>query len=104
MARSEEAPGQFDLERRVGHPGEQLDYLKERVQAEAVREFRSIEDDWLRLMWTLDAYRIAGVPPREMGKQRVPGPRRLGRVASQCAAENLFALGSKADVGPSEGR
>lgn len=52
-----------DLERRVGTPTEKWETLKERVQGQAVRRFSDIQDEWLDLMWTLDAYRIAQILP-----------------------------------------
>lgn len=55
------------MEERVGHPGDKWEALKERVQSDALQQFTEIQDDWLDLMWTLDAYRVAGVLPRAMG-------------------------------------
>lgn len=68
------------LETRVGHPGEMLDALKERIQSQALKEFGHIEDDWLDLMWSLDAYRVAGAPPRGMGKLTSTPQKRLEAV------------------------
>lgn len=58
-----------EIEARVGHPGQLLETLKERIQTEAIKQFVEIQDDWLALMWSLDAHRIAGIPPRGMGTQ-----------------------------------
>ena len=69
-----------ELEARIGHPGEKWEGLKERVQANAVQQFVNIEVDWLDLMWTLDQYRIAGVPPRAMGKETTAPGRRLEAI------------------------
>jgi hypothetical protein len=69
------------VEARVGHPGENWEALKERVQSEALQQFADVQDDWLDLMWTLDAYRIAGVPPRAMGS-----------AAAMSAARRLDAI------------
>ena len=69
-----------ELEVRVGHPGEKWDALKERVQSSAVQQFSDIADDWLDLMWTLDAHRIESVPPRGMGKEATPAARRLDAI------------------------
>lgn len=80
MAASDEDPRRRELEQRVGHPGRQWDELKDQIQVGAIRNFRSIEAAWLRLMWTLDAYRIAGVPPRHMGKASVAPQPRLAAV------------------------
>jgi hypothetical protein len=69
-----------DLETRFGHPGEKWEALKERVQSTALSQFSQIENEWLDLMWTLDQYRIANVPPRGMGKATTPPARRLGAI------------------------
>ena len=57
MASSEE------IEERVGHPERKWNELKARVQGDAVRQFADVQDDWLDVMWTLDAYRIARILP-----------------------------------------
>jgi hypothetical protein len=54
--------------------------LQARVQDEAVKEFRRVEREWLDLMWSLDAYRVAGVAPRGMGKQTVGEAARLAAI------------------------
>jgi hypothetical protein len=59
--------GTSEVEQRVGHPGDKWEALKDRVQADHVRSFGEVQDEWLDLMWTLDAYRAAGEPPRGMG-------------------------------------
>jgi hypothetical protein len=69
------------VEARVGHPGDKWEALKERVQSEALQQFTEVQNDWLDLMWTLDAYRIAGIPPRGMGS-----------AASMSAARRLDAV------------
>jgi hypothetical protein len=51
----------------VGHPGEHWNALIERVQHYAIREFSAVADEFLALMWCLDQYRIADVPPPGMG-------------------------------------
>jgi hypothetical protein len=73
-------PRAADIESRVGHPGEMLDALKERIQTEAVKQFVLVQDEWLAVMWALDAYRIAGVPPRNMGSAGNVPQRRLDAV------------------------
>ena len=45
-----------------------------------VTEFREVEPDWLALMWCLDQYRVAGVPPREMGNPKLAAGKRLAAV------------------------
>ena len=57
------------LEDRVGHPQQKWEALQAHIQDDAIRRFADVETDWLDLMWTLDAYRIKGLPPRGM-----PGP------------------------------
>lgn len=54
-----------DLEQRVGNPASKWDELKGRVQGDATRSFGDVQDAWLDLMWTLDAYRVAQVLPVE---------------------------------------
>lgn len=51
------------LQERVGHPEAKWNELKDRVQADAVRQFAEVQEGWLDVMWTLDAYRIAQVVP-----------------------------------------
>jgi hypothetical protein len=55
-----------EVERRVGNPGERWEALKERVQGRPIRRFTEVADDWLALMWALDAFRVAGVAPPNM--------------------------------------
>jgi hypothetical protein len=73
-------PTETDLEREVGHPGEKWDALKERVQANVVTTFSALADEWLDLLWTLDQYRVAGIPPRGMGNVTKSAGDRLGAV------------------------
>lgn len=68
------------LEASVGHPGERWTALVARVQEQAVTQFSSVEDEWLSLMWSMDAYRIAGIPPRSMGRPDVDEAARLGAI------------------------
>lgn len=68
------------LEALVGHPGDLLEELESKIQARAISKFQDIEEDWLRLMWAIDAYRIRGLLPRGMGKAGVPAEARLGAV------------------------
>jgi hypothetical protein len=69
-----------DVEAQHGHPGDKWEVLQQRVQSERVRAFTDVEIAWLDLMWTLDAYRRAGVPPRGMGKQTSTPSKRLAAV------------------------
>lgn len=57
-----------ELEKQVGHPEVLQDELVTRVESEAIRTFSEIQDDWVRLMWSLDAFRVAGLTPSGMGK------------------------------------
>lgn len=69
-----------DVEAEVGHPGEKWQALKDQVQDGVVRRFADVQDDWLDLMWCLDAYRKAQVPPRDMGTATVEAQRRLEAI------------------------
>lgn len=68
-------PSAIALEDAVGHPGDKVADLLTRVASDAIKRFSDVQTDWLDLMWTLDAYRIAGVPPRGMGESKNPGER-----------------------------
>jgi hypothetical protein len=68
------------LEERVGHPGKLLETLVQKIQDDAITDFVEIEADWLILMWSIDAYRIAGISPRGMGNIKVADSRRLAAV------------------------
>jgi hypothetical protein len=57
-----------ELEEKVGHPEYLREALIAKVQDEIIKRFSEVQDDWLRLMWSLDAFRIAGVTPTAMGK------------------------------------
>lgn len=52
-----------EVERRVGHPSEKWDRLRRAIQERGVDRFSAVEEDWLDLMWTLDAYRVAQAVP-----------------------------------------
>lgn len=71
------------LEEAVGHPGEKWSDLKQRIQDESVRDFATIQADWLDLMWTLDAYRAAKIAPRDMGKAGQDESVRLAAIYRQ---------------------
>jgi len=66
-----------DVRARVGHPVERWDALKERVQADGIREFSAVTPEFLELMWCLDAYRVAQAPPQGMGKASAAWAKRL---------------------------
>jgi hypothetical protein len=74
------ASGTALVESAVGHPGDKWDALKQRVQNEHVQTFIDVADEWLDLMWTLDKYRVRGVPPRDMGDQRKEPGKRLAAI------------------------
>ena len=57
-----------DTEAGTGHPGDMWDALKQRIQLEAIRRFEDIQQDWLDLMWALDAYRKESALPPGMLK------------------------------------
>lgn len=62
-----------DLETEVGHPQELRDALISRVQDQVIKRFSDIQDDWVQLMWALDAFRVAGLTPTGMGKGGASG-------------------------------
>jgi hypothetical protein len=64
----------------VGHPQERWDALIERVQAEGVRNFADVTDDYLALMWCLDCYRVADAPPVGMGDADRPYRSRMDGI------------------------
>jgi hypothetical protein len=68
------------LEALVGHPQSIWHELQRRVQDEAIREFRQVEDEWLRLMWSIDAFRSANIPPPQMGRSSLESPARLAAI------------------------
>lgn len=57
-----------ELEGKVGHPEALRNELITRVQDRAIRKFSDVQGDWMGLMWSLDAFRIAGLTPVGMGK------------------------------------
>lgn len=70
MANDLDAAG---LERTVGHPGERWQQLLGHVTDRGVRQFADVQEEWLALMWCLDAYRRSGVIPRDMGSAKNRG-------------------------------
>lgn len=57
-----------ELESEVGHPETLRDSLFAWVQEGAVKRFSDVQDMWIELMWSLDAFRVAGLTPTGMGK------------------------------------
>ncbi len=68
------------LEGQVGHPQQLWEGLQRRVQEEAITHFSEVENEWLRLMWSIDAFRTANIPPREMGRSSLESPARLAAI------------------------
>jgi hypothetical protein len=68
------------LEGRVGHPGDLFEALTNRIQDEAITQFVELEAEWLRVMWSLDSFRVAGIAPRGMGNPDVTEVRRLEAI------------------------
>jgi len=68
------------LEAVVGHPGEKFERLLDRVRSQGIRQFENVQEEWLDLMWTLDAFRVEGVAPRGMGKETGDPAQRLAAV------------------------
>lgn len=58
----------LNFEGRVGSPAYIWDRLKERIQQEDLKQFSSIAEGFLELLWCLDQYKIHGVAPRGLGK------------------------------------
>lgn len=73
----------------TGHPLELRDALLDRVQAGGVKGFSEILDDWVDLMWSLDAFRVAGVVPPQMGVKSLDA---LNRKKGDWFAELIAAL------------
>lgn len=63
MASEEQQQAAREIEARVGNPRELWIALKERVQADALKQFSEIQNEWLHLMWAMDAFRSKGVLP-----------------------------------------
>lgn len=68
------------VEQQWGHPGRKWAILRAQVADEGVQEFASVQDRWLDLLWTLDQFRIARVPPIGMGKAGQSPAKRLEGV------------------------
>lgn len=47
----------------MGSPAAKWEQLKADVQDSSIRRFADVQESWLDLMWTVDAYRTAGVVP-----------------------------------------
>lgn len=58
------------LESRVGNPRQKADNLIDRIQDGNVISFGDIAEQFLDVLWCLDAYRSAGVTPRSIGPLR----------------------------------
>lgn len=80
MWNSAELATSLDVEARVGHPQRMWDALVERIQERAITQFATIQSDWLALMWSMDAFRVAGVTPAGMGRSDLFSNRRLDAV------------------------
>lgn len=55
--------GADGIEALVGNPITLWEALKQRVQDEVLKRFEDVQDDWLRFMWALDAFRSNNVLP-----------------------------------------
>lgn len=65
------------LEDRLGHPLRKWEELKAVVQHENIKVFSEIAPDFLDVLWCLDMYRVAGVPPSGMGNESQSDGQRL---------------------------
>lgn len=79
MAVSNSPEDQARLEVEVGHPNDKFVALVAQIQ-QGAKTFRRIEHEFLDLIWTLDAYRVAQVVPREMGKADLTPSKRLDGI------------------------
>lgn len=77
MSTADDPARQIELEAAVGHPGDRYRNLLGRINDEQIRSFSEVERDFLDLMWCLDRYRVAGVLPRYMGREKGSNGRRL---------------------------
>jgi hypothetical protein len=68
------------VEALVGHPQRRWEALRSKVQDDGVRQFSDVVHEFLDLMWCLDSYRTARVPPVGMGNQRTSSKTRLEGV------------------------
>lgn len=69
-----------ELEERVGVPSELWDELQEELQVAGVERLDDVGDLWLRFIWALDSHRIAGLPPRGLGRQELEPSARLAAI------------------------
>lgn len=67
----------IEVRAEVGHPQERWDALKDRTQADGIKKFSEVQEEWLEVMWCFDAYRIAQAPPEGMGKAGTTWKKRL---------------------------
>lgn len=68
------------LEAQFGHPGDMWAALQEKIQLDSVQRFVDVQDDFLAILWCLDQYRVAGVPPKGMGNPQYDDRKRLEAV------------------------
>lgn len=73
MAQSSNPKDQQRVEDQVGNPGERLLDLKARIQDQNVQRFDKVQDEFLALLWAIDAYRVAEVIPRAPAGTKVAG-------------------------------
>lgn len=77
---ADQVPTAHELEGRVGHPGDLWQQLSSRIPDRAITIFSAVEADWLALMWSIDAFRTAGVSPSLMGREDIDEVLRLGAI------------------------
>ncbi|MEX8033079.1 hypothetical protein AB6V29_08630 [Microbacterium sp. 20-116] len=77
MSSADDPDRQAALEEAVGHPGDRYRDLLGRINDDQIRSFSTVERDFLDLMWCLDRYRVAGILPRFMGREKGANGRRL---------------------------
>lgn len=69
-----------EVKEQVGHPEERWNELIGRIQAQDIRSFEEICEEFLALMWCLDCYRVADAPPAGMGRADRPYKSRMDGI------------------------
>lgn len=70
----------LELEEQVGVPADIWQQLTEELQSGGAERLDDVGDLWLSFMWALDAHRIAGIPPRSLGREDLEPAARLAAV------------------------
>lgn len=66
----------LELEEQVGTPAHIWAELTDELQIAGAERLEEVGDLWLSFIWALDGHRIAGIPPRGLGREDLePAPR-----------------------------